>query len=205
MPTIDVDSQTAHDAAAGELAKPVYPKPSFTDRIAEWVNEMLHRLMNAGAALPGGWLTLVVLALLVLAGVLVAVRVARRAMGRRGDGRLYGSRTRTAADHRAEAEQSAARGDWSGAIRHRVRAIGRELEEDRVLNPVPGRTAGELAREAGAALPDCASDFDAAAGLFNEVTYGGQPGSEAGYRLVSDLDDRLSRVAPGAGAGAPPS
>lgn len=195
MPTIDIDTQTAHDAAAAELAKPVYPKPGLSDRIAEWVNDLLHRLMSGASALPGGWLALVVLGLLLLVAVIVAVRVARRTMGAGSDARLYGATSLSSADHRARAEQCAADGDWADAIRHRVRAIGRELEEDGVLNPVPGRTAGELAREAGAAIPELSADLATAAGLFNDVSYGEQSGSESGYRRVAGLDDRLRRVA----------
>ena len=191
MPTIDIDGQTAHDAAERELSKPIYPKASLTDRIAEWIDEILHRLTAGAADLPGGWLALVVLGLLAVAAVFAAVRVARRTMGRSAHAGLYGAGVRSAAEHRAQAELAAARGDWSTAIRQRVRAIGRHLEEDGVLNAVPGRTAGELAREAGRALPDLASEIGTAADLFNEVTYGGQPGSEVGYRAVAAVDDRL--------------
>ncbi len=201
MPTIDIDSQTAHDAAAGELAKPIYPKASLTGRIAEWFNELLHRLLAGASDLPGGWLALVVVAGLAAAALVAAVRVARRTMGRGGAAGLYGSGTQTAADHRLRAERAAARSDWGGAIRHRVRAIGRHLEEDGVLTVVPGRTAGELARDAGAAVPDIAAEIDTAASVFNDVTYGDQPGSEADYRLVAAVDDRLRTIAATPAAG----
>ena len=201
MPTIDIDSQAAHDAAAGELAKPIYPKASLIDRIAEWFNDVLHRLMAGASDLPGGWLALVVLAGLTAAAVIVAVRVARRTMGSRGAAGLYGTGTQSAADHRLHAERAAARGEWAGAIGHRVRAIGRHLEEVGVLTVVPGRTAGELARDAGAAVPDVATEIDTAAALFNDVTYGDQPGSEADYRLVVAVDDRLRTTAATPAAG----
>ena len=58
----------------------------------------------------------------------------------------------TAAQHRATAESYAAEGNWAAAIRHRLRAVARQLEETGVLNPAPGRTANELARDAGTAL-----------------------------------------------------
>jgi hypothetical protein len=188
---IDIDRETAHEAAAGELAKPIYPKASLSDRIASWLNDLLNRIVDSGAALPGGWLTIVVLALLVLAVLIAAARIARRAMGGRGSDRLYGERLRSAADYRLRAEQAATQRDWAAAIRNRVRAISRQLEEDGVLNPVAGRTARELAIEAGAAIPDFADDLTAAATAFNDVTYGELPGTETNYRLVSDLDDRL--------------
>lgn len=201
MPPIDIDGETAHDAAARELARPIYPKASLHEQFAEWVNDVIHRLMIGGSSLPGGWLTVVVLAALVLAAVIAAVRLARRTMGRRGDPRLYGGPMLTAADHRERAEVFAAQRDWAAAIRQRVRAIGRQLEESGVLAPVPGRTAVELAWEAESALPDLAGQFSAAATVFNDVTYGEQTGSERNYRLVADLDDRVVReYAPARGA-----
>ncbi len=191
MPAIDIDREAAYEAAQRELAKPVYPRASLNDRIAEWVNDLMFRLMQAGAGLPGGWFTIVVLGMLLTAAVIVAVRIARRTMGGRGVAQLYGSRTLSAADHRARAEHSAAQGDWATAIRQRLRAIGRQLEEDRVLDPVPGRTAGELCDAAGRALPGAAADLAAAAAAFDDVTYGEQPGTEPDYRLIAGLDDRV--------------
>ena len=201
MPTIDIDSQTAHDAAASELAKPIYPKAALTERIAEWFTELLHRLLAGAGNLPGGWLALVVAGLLAAAAVAVAVRVARRTMGRRGGAGLFGKGGETAAEHRIRAEHAAGCKDWAGAIRHRVRAIGRQLEQDGVLRPVPGRTAGELARDAAVARPDFTVEIHTTATLFNDVTYGEQPGSEPQYRLVADLDDRLRATTTTAGAG----
>ena len=80
MPAIDIDREAAYEAAQRELAKPVYPRASLSDRIAEWVNDLMFRLMQAGAGLPGGWFTIVVLGMLLTAAVIVAVRIARRTM-----------------------------------------------------------------------------------------------------------------------------
>ncbi|EUA24352.1 hypothetical protein I552_3326 [Mycobacterium xenopi 3993] len=89
------------------------------------------------------------------------------------------------------AEEFAAQGNWAAAIRHRLRAVARSLEEAGVLQPVPGRTANELARDAGACLPHLASEMSQAATAFNDVTYGERPGTPAAYRLVADLDEHL--------------
>ena len=62
-----------------------------------------------------------------------------------------------------------------------------------MLDPVPGRTATELARTAGRALPDLADELSSAAMTFNDVTYGERPGTEPQYRMVAALDDRLGR------------
>ncbi|OBF40719.1 hypothetical protein A5724_06510 [Mycobacterium sp. ACS1612] len=210
MPTIDIDRDAAHDAAQRELSKPIYPKPSLTDRLMKWIEELLYRLADASASVPGGWVTISVLVILLVTAIAVAIRIARRTMrtNRGGEPALFGEHELSAAEHRATAEQYAASGDWSAAIRHRLRAVARQLEESSVLDPVPGRTATELARDAGRAIPPLASELRRAAETFNDVTYGEQPGTEAAYRMVADLDDHLrsrtSAVAPGDAAPATP-
>ena len=64
MPTIDIDRDAAHEAAQHELAKPIYPKPSLTDRLLDWISELFYRLMDATAGVPGGWFTLGVVGIL---------------------------------------------------------------------------------------------------------------------------------------------
>lgn len=193
MPTIDIDRDAAHDAAQRELSKPIYPRGSLTDQLMAWIEDLIYKITAEGASVPGGWLTIMVLLVLVGAAVFVAVRVARGAM-RTNRGRqslLYGSQEMSSAEHRATAEHFAARGDWASAIRHRLRAVARHLEETAVVTPVPGRTATELARDAGLALPGLASELRRAAESFNDVTYGERPGTEPAYRAVADLDDHL--------------
>jgi predicted DCC family thiol-disulfide oxidoreductase YuxK len=191
--TIDIDRDSAHDAAQHELSKPIYPKASLTDRIYDWIGELLYKLAAKGASLPGGWFTLTVLLILLIVGVVVAVRIARRTMRTNRGGRygLFGEHELSAAVHRETAEQYAAAGNWAAAIRHRLRAVARQLEETAVLDPVPGRTATELARDAGRVLPELDNDLRCAAIAFNDVTYGGRPGTESAYRMIADLDDHI--------------
>ena len=206
MPTIDIDSDAAHDAAQRELQKPIYPKPGLTERLLDWINELIYRLTEAGSRLPGGWFTLSVLLILLVVGIIVAIRIARRTMRTDRGGRhaLFGEQELSAAEHRASAEQYAATGDWAAAIRHRLRAVARELEDARVLDAIPGRTATELARDAGKALPALAAELAMAANAFNDVTYGERPGTEAAYRMIADLDDHV-RFNSGASSDAAPA
>ena len=200
MPTIDIDRDAAHDAAQRELGKPIYPKASLTERLISWIEDLLYRLADASASVPGGWLTLSVLATLLVVAIVVAIRIARRTMrtNRGGEYALFGEHELSAAEHRATAEQYAAVGDWSAAIRHRLRAVARQLEESSVLDPVPGRTATELARDAGRAIPRLTGELRRAVEVFNDVTYGERPGTQGEYRMVADLDDHLrSRTSAG--------
>jgi len=139
VPTIDIDRDAAHEAAQHELGKPIYPKASLIERLMDWIEEMLNKLLVEGASVPGGWFTIGVLLILLAIAVVVAVGIARHTMrtNRGGDHALFGEHELSAAEHRATAEQFAAVGNWSAAIRHRLRAVARQLEESAVLDPVP--------------------------------------------------------------------
>ncbi|MDX1871307.1 DUF4129 domain-containing protein [Mycolicibacterium sp. 120266] len=197
MSGLDIDSDAAHEAAQRELSKPIYPKPSLTDQLWAWLEALLYRVFSAGSSVPGGWITIGLLSLLVVIAAVVAIRVAMRTTHTRrgGEVALFDGHQLGSAEHRALAQQSAAQGDWAAAIRHRLRAVARRLEETEVLDPEPGRTATELAREAGTALPDVRDELSRAAEVFNDVTYGARTATEAGYRVIADLDDRLDRAA----------
>lgn len=193
MPAIDIDRDAAHQAAQRELNKPIYPKESLTQRAQEWIHELLYRLVEKGSSIPGGWFTLAVLLTLAGVAVVIAIRIARRTMRthRGGDYQLFDAGQLSTAQHRATAERFAAEGNWTAAIRHRLRAVARGLEETGILEPAAGRTANELAHAAGARMPHLASELSRAAIVFNEVTYGERPGTPDGYRMIVDLDDHL--------------
>ena len=200
MPSIDIDRDAAHRAAQDELNKPIYSKGSGAQQLIDWLNEQLYRLLQQTASIPGGWFTATVLLILLLVAVVVGIRIARRTMrtNRGGDYTLFEAAQLTAAQHRATAESYAAEENWAAAIRHRLRAVARQLEETGILNPAPGRTANELARDAGAALPHLTDELSQAATAFNDVTYGEQPGTQATYQMVADLDHHLRSRTPAA-------
>jgi hypothetical protein len=193
MPAIDIDRDTARDTAQRELDKPIYPKGSISERVQEWLHELLYRILEQGSSLPGGWFTASVLITLLIVAIVVAIRIARRTIRTRRDGdyQLFDAGQLSATEHRAIAERCAAEGDWTAAIRHRLRAVARALEENGALDPAPGRTANELARDAAAHLPQLGTELSGAANAFNDVTYGESPGTPAAYQLIADLDDHL--------------
>ena len=152
MPTIDIDRDAAHDAAQHELGKPIYPKVSLTERLVAWLDELLYRLADASSSMPGGWLTISVLAILLVIAIVVAVRIARRTMrtNRGGDFALFGEHELSAAEYRKIAEEFAAEdGNWAAAIRRRLKPLRSNRRRKPHPRPVPGRTATELARDAG--------------------------------------------------------
>src|ERR1700735_1833295 len=98
MPAIDIDRDTAHNAAQHELDKPIYPKSSVKQRLHEWIPELLYRLLEQGSGVPGGWFTVSVLLTLLAVAVWMAVRIARRTIRvHRGDHyQLFDARPHTA-------------------------------------------------------------------------------------------------------------
>ncbi|ORA63976.1 DUF4129 domain-containing protein [Mycobacteroides franklinii] len=193
MPTVDIDRDSAAEAAQRELAKPIYEHPSPPDRLINWLLEHLRYLEFRASELPGGWFTILVTTLIVIAAVVLLVRIARRAVRTKGgtDFGLFESGELTAAEHRAAAELAASQGDWASAIRHRLRAVARQLEERMILTPVPGRTANELSTDAARELPSLTTEFRSSAEIFNDVSYGDRPGTEQSYRKIADLDDHI--------------
>ncbi|MCO5969172.1 DUF4129 domain-containing protein [Actinoallomurus soli] len=193
----------ARELARRELGKPIYHQddPSFFERIlnkiSDWLNALYHRFTDVGGGAGGGWLGIVVL-LVILAVVVGAVwwRIGSVRRNAAGPGALLGEAVTTAEDHRATAERHAAAGQWPEAIRERLRAIARDLEERAIVPPRPGRTADELATEAGTALPDHADALASGVRLFDDVWYGGRQGDADGYRALVDLDDRLRAARP---------
>jgi hypothetical protein len=115
---------------------------------------------------------------------------------RTGGAPVIGGRPRTAAEYRQAAEQLAASGNYQEAIAELVRAIAADLEAREILLAKPARTADELAAEAALVFPAETGELAAVARLFDDVRYGGRPGSQAGYARVQSLDGRLASAVP---------
>lgn len=159
------------------------------------LNDLGHLLGGSGNAIPRGWFGLGVFAILAAGLIAVVMTWTRPGAERRArGGGVLGGKARSAREYRAEAERLAGSGDYSRAIVEGVRAIAAEFEERGILLARPGRTANEVAAEAGAELPGLASDLGTVTRLFDDVRYGDRPGTVTGYELVSRVD-ALARTA----------
>ena len=192
-----IGREAAQRLARQELAKAIYhPHESFLT----WLNNQLGRLFNTtNVDVPGGWWALVALiALVVIIAGLVLARVGPVARSRRrgSPGPIGGAMPLSAREHRELARRLAADGDYSGATLEYVRAIATDLEERTILPPAPGRTADELAADAGRLLPAHADVLKAAARMFDDVRYGGRDGTEQGVARLRDADAAISASAP---------
>lgn len=187
----DEAAQLAHQ----ELARQVYREagPGLVQRVVSWLIERASSLFDdvAGAS-PGGYAGIVVVLLLVVVAV-VAVRLKVGPLGRREarEQALFTGRARSADEHRAAADAHAASGEWAEAVRERLRAVVRSLEERAVLDARPGRTADEAAAEAGMALPPVAARLREAARLFDDVWYGGRPAGPAADATLRSVDEQV--------------
>jgi hypothetical protein len=188
----DIGRVHARELARRELARSIY-RPSLLSR---WWHDITHWLSSAGGGLNAWGVLALAVIVLALIAVTVAVLGPARTGRRRPGQAVLGDQPRHADDYRAAADRLAAARDYSAAIAERVRAIAADLEARGVLPPGPARTAIELATAAGHAFPALADELTAAAHLFDEVRYGGRPGSERAYMRVRDLDISLRSAAP---------
>lgn len=192
----DLGREAAREAAREELREQVYldAQPPLYLRLLGRVLRAIGDLLDrAAGAAPGG--TLGLIALLVLVSLFVAVVLSRVGpLARRSSGAALfaGSAVLSADEHRSLAERAAAEGAWADAVRERLRAVVRDLEARGALDPRPGRTAGEVARDGGRAVPDVAEDLRRAAVVFDEVWYGGREADAGTYALMVGVDDRVS-------------
>ena len=186
----------AREAAREELRRREYTQaqpPLVLRVIGRVLREIGELLDRAAGAAPGGRLGL--LALFIMLGVFVAVVLSRVGpLARRSPGRplFEGPRSLSAAEHRALADQAARQGHFGDAVRERLRAVVRDLEVRGALDPRPGRTAGEVARDGGAAVPAVAGDLRRAAVLFDEIWYGGRAADASSYAIMVAVDEQLS-------------
>jgi Domain of unknown function (DUF4129) len=195
---VDLGRDEARDRARLELADPAYnAEPPLLQRIVEWVLEHVGELLSRTAgALSGPVGLAVLLALLALVAVVVLRRTGPPARRARTGGVLFGTRRRSAAENRADADAAAARNDWRVAVIERYRAVVAELEERGVIDPRPGRTADEAAADAGAFLPAVAADLGAGARLFDAVHYGNRPATADNDATLRRLDDAARAARP---------
>ena len=186
-----------------ELAKPEYTRDdqSVVQRVIAWVLERIHDLLDrVGSTSPLAWFGVLGLVALVLL-VVIAVRRRTGGLGRGvSETSLFGDDTRSASQYRAEAERFAAAGALAEAVRARLRAVVRDLEERDLVDARPGRTADEIARDAGVALPSVAGELRDGARAFDDVWYGGRHADAATYQQLVDLDAHVAAARPGAPA-----
>jgi hypothetical protein len=191
---VDLTRDQAQRLAELELSDPAYraAQPSLIERAITWLVEWVQRVAGRAAeAAPGGWLGILGLVLLIIVAVLfVRWRIGPVA---RSAGLTFTVDPGTSSiQYRTHAEELAAAGAWDEAVSERMRALVRGSQERGLIDAHPGWTADEVATEVGLRVPEARRSLDVAARTFDEVRYGGRPGSPVAYRSIADADDRLT-------------
>jgi len=201
-----VQRDAAAEEARRELSKGIYhlDDPSLLervfDRVVDWLDRVVSRLSEQAPGGAVGLLVMVAAAVWLLWFALWRAGPLRRG-GRRAVSAPVVDATLTADQHRRRAEQFSAEGRYADAIRERMRAIVRELEARGVLEPRLGRTADEVAAEAGEQVPQIGPALRTAATIFDEVWYGGRPGTAEADGTLRQVDGYVSHGMPGSPRG----
>jgi Domain of unknown function (DUF4129) len=204
MTTPPLTRDGAAHAAHEELSKHVYQqaRPSVGQEalsaVWRWLLSAYDRIVSVT---PGGAVGLLVIVAVLAAAAVVFAQ--RRGVARGLRGRHTGLETpadATPGQLRAEADAFAARGQWAEAVRARLRAVVRTFEERGILDARPGRTAAEVAAEAGSARPEWREGLFRAAQAFGEIWYGHRPATAADDALLRELDEAVRRPRSGVAA-----
>jgi len=134
--------------------------------------------------------------IVVLAGLATLLIRRGRASGRAGGGQGSGLEIepgQTADQFRTAAQAFASRGEWAQAVRARLRAVVLTLEARGDIDPRPGRTAAEVAAEAGAVRPELRELLWKGALTFGEIWYGRRPATMADDQLLQEVDEAVRR------------
>ena len=193
------DGDEARRWAEQELAEPRYDeaRPTWFDLLARDVLRYLTDLFTPDGGGQVGPLALVIVCVVIVAALIAALIVWGRPRGSRAvraaGHSLLGERDdRSATQLRSDADRAARAGDWDAATILRYRALARGLLERDLIDPAPGATAQAIARDTAHVFPDEHAALRDAAGAFDDVRYLEHPSSEARYRALSALDERLA-------------
>lgn len=195
---LDPTRDEAQRWARHELSDAVYAQhqPGWAERALLWVWHQLDDLrLPAGPDGRGGLVILLALVLLVVLVIWLRTGPMRGPSTRGRQQAVLDGPTRTAAEHRALADQAADQGRWPDAVRERFRTVVRALEERGLLDELPGRTAQEVAADGGRALPTLQAQLREAARLFDDVCYGSRAATEGHDQLLRRLDAQVASAA----------
>ncbi|HYN57223.1 MAG TPA: DUF4129 domain-containing protein [Motilibacterales bacterium] len=195
---VDLTREQAQRLAELELSDPAYRagQPGLIERAITWLVEWVQRIADRAAdAAPGGWLGILGLVLLVVVAVLF-IRWRIGPVSRSAGLAFTVDPGTSAAQYRARAEELATAGEWDEAVSERMRALVRAGQERGLIDTHPGWTADEVAESVSDRVPEARDLLSRASRTFDEVRYGGRPGSPAAYRAVAEADDRVTTGTP---------
>jgi hypothetical protein len=208
LPAEPIPRDPAASQAAHELSKKIYrdQRPSLLTQAIDWVerqiSNLFHRASDASPVGRIGLLVFLVAAIAVIAFVIwrfglpgASARVRRAAD--------IVTPTHSAVEHQARADAFAAEGRWAEAVRERLRGVVAGLVARGLVDNRPGRTANEVAAEAGRSLPGAVDDLAAAVRIFGDIWYGGRDATAEHDQQLRTIAERVAAARPQAGAEEP--
>lgn len=206
-PPLDPSGDEAQQWALDELAKQEYTaaKPTLWDRISkaflDWMQSLFVAPEGAG---PFGWsvswFTIVVLVLLVLGILFLVFRfvgsTAKSSLQESAPAVFLDGDERSVLELRSAARAAAASGDFALAASEQFRALARSLADRTVIVLRPGSTAHHVEFQAANAYPDETHALTRAASVFDRARYFDADVSEAEWRAIAELDERLDGCTP---------
>ncbi len=199
-----VPRDDAREEAERELSKQIYQEyePSPFERALDWFLDRVGELLNQiGGTSSGGALGIALLVgLLVVLIVAVLIWYGPPAATKRSAASTANLEPTASEDeHRKLADAFAADGRYAEAVRERLRAIVRNLTDRGLLDNRLGRTAREVATEAGHVLPAVSADLHKAADLFGSIWYGRREATDGDDAALRAVDAKVAAARPGQG------
>lgn len=198
---LDPGNDEARRWLRDELADPAYrdtrdPLQRALDAFGRWLSDLLSGVHGPSRPLPT--IVAAVVALLLLALAIFALRYVRRTARGRGDDHLpvLGTETLTAAEYRARATRALDDGRYAECVLDAVRATAAGAVERTLLQDAPSLTAHEIATRLGPAFPEHSVALRSAADLFDAVAYGEQPATRDQAREVLRLEAAVAGARP---------
>lgn len=192
-------AEEARRWAAEELAKPEYREaaPGWLEELWKDFLDWLQSLDGSaadGTTVPSPVIGIVIVVVIAAAVIIAKPRLNPKA--RQAKDIFEPDSVLTPADYRQRAETSAAAGKWGDAVVDRFRALVRSAEDRTILDPQPGRTADEVARELAAPFGAEADRLGKAAVTFDAIRYGNRAAGAADYQAMASLDQALDALKP---------
>jgi hypothetical protein len=202
-PPVIPGSDEARRWAVEELSKPEYREaaPGWLDGLWRDLMDWLRSLDSSPGVDGTPVAPLIGVGIAVVIGV--AIMLARPRLNARSAPHrevFDADATMSASAYRLRAAAAASAGEWGAAVVDCFRALVRTAEDRNVLDPLPGRTADEVARELAGPFGAEARRLGWAARTFDGIRYGNEATDRDGYAAMLELDAALQSLKPVDGA-----
>ncbi len=198
-PPVLPDGDEARRWAVEELSKPKYGEATPSWLEDAWRNFLrwLDSLGSTDGTDTGALPIITVAAVIVIAVAIVLIRPRLNARRKNSSKAVFDVDPSVSPEnYRRRAAAAAANADWGTAVVEQFRAVVRSAEENTIIDPLPGRTADEVAASLGAAFSPIVWRLERAANVFDAVRYGHTPVDQQDFADMVELDESIAGLQP---------